>query len=672
MHRALPFHELTAANVPFGQHVLHRDYETRSQAILKNIGTYKYASDPTTTALCCAYAIDDEPVELWTPDDPMPTAFIEAANNPNWLVCAHGAHFEDAIERHLLHPRLGWPVFCFQQQRCTQAMCLALGLPARLSAAADALELSYRKDIAGERLMHQTSKPRRARKGEDVDQVHWFDDNSRLQRLREYCCQDVKVERELFNRLPLLSPAEQAIWELSNNINTRGFCIDRKFTEAARGIAQQAAPEIDQKITEITAGDITSINQVAKLTAWLQDHGCGLQKLDRKAIERQLQKGDDELAAPVRRVLELRLGGAQAAVKKINALLARAGADDRIRGAFRYHGAATGRWSGEGIQPQNLKRPVVDDLDAAIAAVAAGDYQHVRSLYPQPLAVVGDCSRAMICAAPEHTLIGADFSSIESRVLAWVANEGWKLDSYRRFDATHDAQDEPYRVTAAKIFGTTPNKITPEQRNVGKTCDLAFGYAGGVNAFRKFSDQFTDEEVKRFNTDWRTAHPNIRQLWHRLDKAAWTAVQERGRVVRCGVIRFQCDGLFLKLTLPSGRILSYPQPRVIGNEHEQHVVFSDNANGQFTDCRGGQGAYGGTWCENVVSGIARDLLADAMLRIEAAGYPIVLHVHDEAVAEVPIGFGSTDEFTHLMIRKPAWALDLPIAAKAWIGKRYTK
>jgi DNA polymerase len=278
----------------------------------------------------------------------------------------------------------------------------------------------------------------------------------------------------------------------------------------------------------------------------------------------------------------------------------------------------------------------------------------------------------MICAAPEHTLIGADFSSIESRVLAWVANEGWKLDSYRRFDATHDAQDEPYRVTAAKIFGTTPNKITPEQRNVGKTCDLAFGYAGGVNAFRKFSDQFTDEEVKRFNTDWRTAHPNIRQLWHRLDKAAWTAVQERGRVVRCGVIRFQCDGLFLKLTLPSGRILSYPQPRVIGNEHEQHVVFSDNANGQFTDCRGGQGAYGGTWCENVVSGIARDLLADAMLRIEAAGYPIVLHVHDEVVAEVPEGFGNTDEFTKLMTRKPAWALELPIAAKAWIGKRYTK
>src|SRR5262249_12230123 len=463
---------------------------------------------------------------------------------------------------------------------------------------------------------------------------------------------------------------------LSHQINVRGFCVDRKFAEAARKIAEQAAPEIDQEIAEITAGDVTSINQMSRLTAWLQDHGCNLQKLDKKVIQRQLEKGDDELAPTVRRVLELRLGGAQAAAKKVNALLARAGADDRLRRALPYHGDATGRWSGEGIQPKKLKRPIVDNLDTAIAAVATGDYQHVRSLYPRPLAVVGDCSRAMICAAPEHVLIGADFSSIESRVLAWVAGEEWKLDSYRRFDATHDHKDEPYCITPCKIFGKPNGSFTKNdpERNVGKTCDLALGYAGSLGAFRKFEpDRFTDDEVKAFIRSWRQAHPEIKRLWDRLDRAAWTAVQERSRVVRCGVVRFQCDGTFLQLTLPSGRKLSYPQPRIIGDEYEQHVVFADNAGGQFIDCRHGQGAYGGTWTENVVSGIARDLLADAMLRIEAAGYPIVLHVHDEIVAEVPEGFfGSTNEFTHLMIRKPAWALDLPIAAKAWTGKRYTK
>src|SRR5262249_22033813 len=151
-----------------------------------------------------------------------------------------------------------------------------------------------------------------------------------------------------------------------------------------------------------------------------------------------------ELAPQVRQALELRLGGAQAAVKKIDALLARAGSDDRVRGAFRYHGASTGRWAGEGFQPQNLKRPVVEDLEAAVASVCTGDYTHVCSLYPKPLSVVGDCSRPMIVAAPRNKLIGADFGAIESRVLAWIAGEEWKLDSYRRYDATQDPRDEPY------------------------------------------------------------------------------------------------------------------------------------------------------------------------------------------------------------------------------------
>ena len=653
-------------------HVLHRDYETRSQAILRTIGTHKYAADPRTEVLCCAYAVDDEPAQLWKPGNPVPPEFIEAATNPAWVVCAHGAHFEDAIERHVLHPRLDWPAFPIEKQRCTQAMCLALGLPARLSAAADALELSNRKDAAGERLMHQTSKPRRAHKDESPDRTYWFEDQNRLDRLYEYCRQDVEVERELYSRLPPLSASEQSLWELSTRINQRGFHVDRTFAEAARKIAEAAAQEIDAKIAEITAGEVTTINRIAKLQAWLQQHNCIMKTLGRKAIEKKLL--DPELKPAVQRVLELRLGGAQAAAKKIAALLARAGDDDRIRGAFRYHGAATGRWSGEGIQPQNLKRPTVD-IDSAVAAVATGDYPHLKDLYPQPLSVVGDCSRAMITAAPGHILIGADFSAIESRVLAWVAGEAWKLDSYERFDATNDPRDEPYCETACRIFRVPSGSYTKDspERNVGKTCDLAFGYMGGPNTWRKFEpERCTDDEVKKFCSEWRASHPGICKLWYALDRAALVAVRERGRVVRCGSIAIKCAGGILLLKLPSGRKISYPLPRAVGDADRQHVTFLDNAAGQFTECRGGQGAYGGLWTENVVSGIARDLLAKAMLRIEAAGYAIVLHVHDEIVAEVPEGFGSLDEFTKLMTRKPAWALDLPIAAKAWSGKRFTK
>ncbi|OLB69087.1 MAG: hypothetical protein AUI16_29765 [Alphaproteobacteria bacterium 13_2_20CM_2_64_7] len=653
--------------------MLHRDYETRSRVSLKLVGTHRYAADPSTEILCAAYAVDDEPVQLWRPGDPVPPEFIEAAHNPSWTVAAHGDHFETAIEQHVLAPRHGWPIIPLERHRCTMAIALAAGLPARLDKIAAALELTNRKDAGGERLMHQMSKPRRPHKDEPAG-VYWFDDPERLDRLCGYCRQDVEVEREIYGRVPPLSPAEQVIWELSSVINERGFCVDRAFAEAARRIAQAAGPEIDAELAEITAGAVTGINQIAKLLAWLQQHGCTLQKLDKPAIERQLERAE-ELPAPVQRVLELRLGGAQAAVKKIDALLARAGTDDRVRGAFRYHGASTGRWSGEGYQPQNLKRPVVEDLVTATAAVATGDYAHVQKLYPRPLAVVGDCSRSMIIAAPGHQLIGADFGAIESRVLAWVAGEAWKLDAYRRYDATHDPRDEPYCILACKMLHVPEGSITPDkpERAYGKTGDLACGYMGGANAIEKFAPGvFSETEKERIKAEWRAAHPAIKRFWYAVDRAAWTAVRERGRVVRCGPVAFKSNGTFLQLKLPSGRKLSYSQPRIIGDEREQHVLFSDNSLGQFKDCRFGQGAYGGLWTENVVSGIARDLLAEAMLRIEAAGYPIVLHVHDELVCEVPEGFGSLEQFTRLMTRKPSWALDLPIAAKAWSGPRYCK
>ena len=175
-------------------HVLHRDYETRSRVRLQSAGVHRYAADPGTEVLCCAYAIDDDLVRLWTPGDGVPPEFIEATSDPNWVVVAHNDAFETAIEQHVLHPRYGWPLIPLERHRCTMAMALAAGLPGRLSAVADALELSSRKDAAGERLMHQTSKPRRAHKDEDPDGVYWFEDRERLDRLYAYCRQDVEVE----------------------------------------------------------------------------------------------------------------------------------------------------------------------------------------------------------------------------------------------------------------------------------------------------------------------------------------------------------------------------------------------------------------------------------------------------------------------------------------------
>ena len=668
----LPVRDLLATTSAV--HVLHRDYETRGVLQLQHVGAWKFAADERSEVLCCAYAIDDQPVQLWLPGDPLPPEFLEAAQNPSWVASAHNDKFETAIEHLILRRRHGWPKIPLARHRCTMAMALALALPGKLELVAEALELLHRKDKAGQRLMLMMAKPRRPRKDEDPDGRYWFDDEDRRQRLYDYCRQDVETERELYQQLQPLLPSELKLWQLDCIINARGFHFDRQLAEAARKIAQAIGPELNAELAQLTGGAVTTIHQVARLKQWLALQGCTTDTFDKAAIEDLLAA--DGLSATVRRVLELRQGGAQAAAKKIDALLTRCDSDGRIRGSLRYHGASTGRWAGNGVQPQNLKHPEVEDIDAAIAAIATGDLEHVRKRYPKPLEAIGDISRSLIDAAPGYDLMGGDLSSIESRVLAHVADEKWKLDSYRRYDATQDPCDEPYCITACKIFRVPDGSFNSEspERKVGKTCDLAFGYQGGLNAWRKFEpDRFTDQEVENFKIEWRAAHPRIKQFWFAIDRAAWEAVRRREHVVRCGPLLLKCTGMFLFIKLPSGRKLAYPYPRIeVEDLQHEVVVFKDASAGQWHDIRHGNGAYGGLWTENIVSAISRDLLAAALLGLERAGYRPVLHVHDEVICEVPHGFGSLEEFTKLMTTPPCWALGLPIAAKAWRGPRFAK
>jgi DNA polymerase len=351
-------------------------------------------------------------------------------------------------------------------------MASALALPGKLEKLADVLELSRRKDVAGHRLMLAMSKPRRARKGENADQVHWFDDHERLQRLYAYCMADMESERELYVHLQPLSPSEQGVWCLDACINARGFHLDQQLATAAKKLATAAAPEIDTELAEVTGGAVTGVNQIARFQVWLQTQGCILDSLDKKSVAKLLK---NELLPPqVRRALELRQDGGQAAVKKIVALLDRVGSGGRVRGSFIYHKASTGRWAGTGPQPQNLKRPEIEDVEAAITAVATGDYDHVRSLYPRVLSLLGDLGRSLIWAVPGYVLIGADFGAIESRVLAWVAGEEWKLEAYRRYDATRDPRDEPYCILAARMLKLPEGSITPGNRAADRAATPRF------------------------------------------------------------------------------------------------------------------------------------------------------------------------------------------------------
>jgi hypothetical protein len=288
------------------------------------------------------------------------------------------------------------------------------------------------------------------------------------------------------------------------------------------------------------------------------------------------------------------------------------------------------------------------------------------------MSVLGDITRALICAQPSHRLLAADFSGVESRITAWLSGQHSKLDQWAKFDRTRDPHDEPYFIIGHKILG-----LPEEQARVtGKTADLAFGYMGGEGAWRKLApegDTSTPEQIEQFKQVWRGAHQHTVQFWHHLNNAAVRAVKQRGAVVQGKRLRFVCDDAFLRMRLPSGRALAYPFPKLkCDGRGNSVVVFMDNELGKWVECRHGHGAYGGTWIENAVQAVARDLFAAAMPRLEAAGYHVVLHVHDEIVVEVPNGFGSTEEFLKILITPPAWADNLPIAAKVREGERFCK
>jgi RecA-family ATPase len=649
--------------------ILYRDYETRSTVELGDVGAHIYAAHDSTDVWCCAFAVDDGPVQLWTPGMPVPPEFFEAAANPDWLLSAFNDQFERLIEQHIMTPRYGWPPMPIERHRCTQAAALALALPANLAGVGTALSLEYQKDESGHRLMLQMSRPRKPRKGEDPNGIYWVDDAEKSERLYAYCRRDVETERAAHKRIGFLPAAEQKVWQLDASINDRGIHLDGQLLAGALHISSELEAEIDCEIAKVTGGAVATINEVAKLIAWLRERGCEVPDVRKKTLQAALANG----AAPeVRRAMELRLAGAHAAARKLHTMQAWRGIDGRARGGLKYHVASTGRWGSWGMQLHNLKRPTTENLNAAITAVSSGSLQPVKQQFTDPMSVIGDLGRAIVCAAPGHRFLAADFSGVESRITAWLAGEQRKVAQWARFDATGNPKEEPYYLLGIKL-----GQPEEEARAKGKVCDLAFGYMGSVGAYRALDHKttLTDEEIQKLKYRWRDEHPQIVKFWKMLTRASVRAMQRPGTTVACGRVSFTYDGeMFLRMRLPSGRDLAYPAPRLITDMTygEPAVVFKDNAKGKFVDCRDGRGAYGGVWIENAVQATARDVFVEAMLRLEAAGYPVVLHVHDEIVSELPTGVGTKEEFHTIMTAAPAWAAGLPIAAKAHNSTRFAK
>lgn len=694
---------------------IHIDFETRSEVDLRKTGHHAYAADDSTDVICVAHGttVDDVVyhdvcgVERYR----CPIDIRMAAADPATLFWAHNAAFERAIWAFVLHPRYGWPAPPPPERwRCTMAMAYAQALPGGLEDAGRAVGLEVTKDPGGYQLMLLMCKPK------TTYPLTWHETPQQRRRLGLYCIGDVEAEIRLGQRLCKLSKVEQATWALDQRINDRGIQVDIELVEHALKIVGAAQKDLNARIKHLTDGYVHSTNQGKKLIEWLEE------RLPPEILER-LGEGDEEegiesigketvhelLGQPlpgdapgkpglIRQVLEVRRMGAKASASKLDALLAGLMQDGRVRGLLQYCAASTGRWGGRRFQPHNLKRPTVGyEVVAKIIKLIKrfGDYGLLELMFGDALEAIGDCMRGVLVAAAGHRLMAGDFSNIEGRVLAWLAGEESKLDVFRLNDAKMGP--DPYIIAAGAIYHVDPKTIDKEdpRRQVGKVAELALGFQGGKVAFQKMASGYrvivTDEEADDIKNAWRAKHPRIVKFWKALEEAAVAAVMFPKETFYAGDhISFKVDGSFLTMRLPSGRRLFYPFPRLSmrktpWGELKEVVTYMgiDSRSGSPTKGKWTRlSTYGGKLAENATQAAARDCMRDAMLRLDAAGYAIVLHVHDEIVAEVPEGFGSLQEFNAIMRETPWWAREaandnedrseLPIAVGGFEAERYRK
>ena len=645
---------------------LHIDFETYSACDLKTAGLDNYAKHPTTGVHCMAFAFEGKDVGLWTPS--MNVAAI-LYGLEDFTVYAHNAAFELAIWNNVCVPKYGWPPLKPEQCRCTMAMAYAMSLPGSLEKAAAALNVDIAKDMKGARVMMQLAQPK-------ADGSLWKpeDDPAKFQQLYGYCKQDVEVERALHARMMELSDEEQALWVLDYQINQRGIQIDLPAVNAAIKLVAAEKARLDREMLRTTGGVVGSCTEVQLLVKWIRSQGVEIKGLAKADV---LDTLTGDLPAQVRAALNLRREAAKTSTAKLIAMRDAASSDGRVRGTMQYHGANTGRWAGRRVQFQNVPRGALKPSEIEDCIAHFHDGQYISIMYAPPLDVIVSCLRAMVIPKPGHDLVAADFSAIEARVLAWLAGEEKVLDIFR----THG---KIYEHAAAGIYHVPMDEVTKAQRQIGKVAVLALGYGGGVGAFqsmaRNYNVKVADQEADDIKKAWREAHPHIVAYWRELEQAAINAV-DLEVVCKAGPkgreVAFKKNGSFLWCRLPSGRVLCYPYPVIKQVEvpwgGTKPALFYWSVNG-VTNKWEETSTYGGSLAENVTQAVARDLLAHGLTQLEQHGYPVIMHVHDEAVVEIASGSddGVLVRIESLMSQTPSWAAGLPVTAEGWRARRYRK
>lgn len=645
------------------------DIETYSSVDLAKCGVYKYCQSPDFEILLFAFSLDGGPVTVWEPclDGKIPDEMADALINPRYLKTAHNA----AFERTALAAYFGVPMPA-EQWECTMALAAQCGLPLSLDAASKALGLDAKKDAAGKALIKYfctPCKPTKANGGRTRNLPHH--DPEKWEKFIEYCRQDVVVEQAIREKLSWFKPTdtERRVWILDQKINDTGVLLDPVLAENAIYIDTEYRERLTAEAVALTGLD--NPNSVSQLKTWLGEAlETEIDTLNKESVGDLLKSANGQ----AERVLQIRQLMAKSSVKKYTAMINAVGSDCRVRGLLQYYGAnRTGRWAGRLVQVQNLPQNKLPDLALARQIVRDGDTDGLEWVFGNVPDTLSQLIRTAFVAPAGSRFIVADFSAIEARVIAWLAGERWRMDVLN----THG---KIYEASAAQMFKVPLETISKDGPNYhlrakGKIAELALGYQGGTGALEKMGALkmgLEAAELPRLVTMWRAANRYIVDLWDRVNDAALMALANSGTAYRLSSgVKFLYLVGHLIIRLPSGRDLVYQNARIQKNRFGLDAIKYQGMD-QTTKQWGWQETYGGKLVENITQAVARDLLADALLRLDAAGYKIAMHVHDECVLEMPYGQGSTEEVDQIMGEPIPWAAGLPLKAESYETEFYKK
>lgn len=636
---------------------LNIDIETYSSNDIKN-GVYKYADAEDFEILLFAYSVDGGEVEcLDLTKQDLPDDIREMLFDKEVRKHAFNAQFE----RVCLSRYLGVPTYLDPSQwQCTMVLAQELGLPSSLERCANYLNLAQEKDAAGKNLIKYFSipcKPTKVNGGRTRNLPEH--DPEKWQMFIDYCINDVVVEMAIAEKLEAI-PVNEREWDYyacDQRINDRGVELDTELVESALYCKDLKMESLSKELKDITGLD--NPNSRAQLLPWLKEKGYSASALTKSDVENEIKSASGEL----KRVLELKLQTAMSSLKKYEAMERAMCSDNRVHGLLQFYGASrTGRWAGRVVQVQNLARNYLSDLDDARNFVKKRDIDAVEILYDSLNDTLKQLIRTALIAKEGTEFYVSDFSAIEARVIAWFAGEKWRLEVF----ATHG---KIYEASASQMFGIPIEEVDKGLRQKGKIAELALGYQGGPGALKQMGALnmgLEEGELQGLVDDWRRANPNIVQFWKDVQRAATKALKTR-RPIKLGKLTFNYRKGFLLIKLPSGRNLAYARAKVESGDYGDKISYEGQGDkAYFTK----QETYGGKLVENIVQATARDILAEALLRIEKAGHDVVFHVHDEAIIE---GAGMTiEEVNNLMAQAPDWADGLPLNSEGYITKYYMK